>query len=59
MNVFRWGLFAGLLVLASWAGIFRYARHGVVASNPTFHEITFRNGLITNCVSTVTVKCHL
>jgi serine/threonine protein kinase/Tol biopolymer transport system component len=36
---------AGLLVLASWAGVYRYARRGV-AANPTFHEITFRNGTI-------------
>ena len=36
---------AALLVLASWAAIYRFA-HGGGASNPTFHEITFRNGTI-------------
>jgi Tol biopolymer transport system component len=36
----------GLLLLASWAGVFRYARRGAGASNPVFHEITFRNGTI-------------
>jgi eukaryotic-like serine/threonine-protein kinase len=35
-----------LLLLASWAGIYRFAHRGVVASNPTFHEVTFRNGII-------------
>ncbi len=34
-----------LLVLASWAAIYRLARRSVVAS-PTFHEVTFRNGTI-------------
>ena len=44
----RWWipLGAGLLLLASYAGIYRYARRGIVASNPTFHEITFRTGTI-------------
>jgi serine/threonine protein kinase/dipeptidyl aminopeptidase/acylaminoacyl peptidase len=44
----RWLLpvLGGLLVLASWAGIYRFARRGVIASNPTFHEVTFRNGTI-------------
>jgi eukaryotic-like serine/threonine-protein kinase len=44
----RWlvPLVAGLLVLASWVGIYRYARRGVARKNPTFHEITFRNGTI-------------
>lgn len=44
----RWlmPLAAGLLVLASWLGIYRYARRGALGSNPTFHEITFRNGTI-------------
>src|SRR3984885_5141839 len=43
----RWMLpvLAGLLVLASWAGIYRMA-HRATGSNPTFHEITFRNGTI-------------
>jgi len=44
----RWliPLLASVLVLASWAGIYQYARRGIVGSNPTFHEITFRNGTI-------------
>lgn len=44
----RWliPLVASVLVLASWAGIYRYARRGAVSSTPTFHEITFRNGTI-------------
>ena len=36
---------AGLLVLASWALVYRFSGRGAV-SNPTFHEITFRNGSI-------------
>jgi eukaryotic-like serine/threonine-protein kinase len=44
----RWllPLVAGLLLLASWAVVYRYARRGSAASNPTFHEVTFRNGSI-------------
>src|SRR5579871_4190658 len=44
----RWmlPLVAGLLVVASWAGVYRYARRGAVLSSPTFHEVTFRNGTI-------------
>ncbi len=38
-------LLGGLLLLASWAGIYKFAHRGV-AANPTFHEITFRNGTI-------------
>ena len=38
-------LIAGLLVLASWAVVYRFAGRGAV-SNPTFHEVTFRNGSI-------------
>ena len=34
------------LVVASWIGVYRYARRGVEGANPTFHEITFRNGTI-------------
>ena len=34
-----------LLLLASWAGVYRFAHRGA-AANPTFHEITFRNGTI-------------
>ena len=43
----RWllPLLGGLLLLASWVGIYRFAHRGVVA-NPTFHEVTFRNGTI-------------
>lgn len=37
---------AALLVAASWAGIYTYARRGVHVSSPVFHEITFRNGTI-------------
>jgi Tol biopolymer transport system component len=37
---------ATLLILASWAGVYRFARRGVVRANPTFHEVTFRNGII-------------
>jgi eukaryotic-like serine/threonine-protein kinase len=33
------------LVLASWVGIYLFAHRGA-AANPTFHEITFRNGTI-------------
>lgn len=36
---------AAVLVLASWVGIYFLARRGA-AANPTFHEITFRNGTI-------------
>ena len=36
---------AALLVFASWAGIYLFAHRGA-ATNPTFHEITFRNGTI-------------
>ncbi len=36
----------GLLLIASWAGVYRLGGKGKVASNPTFHEITFRNGSI-------------
>ncbi len=44
----RWllPLVAALLVVASWAGVYRYARRGVAVSSPTFHEVTFRNGTI-------------
>jgi dipeptidyl aminopeptidase/acylaminoacyl peptidase len=43
----RWLLpvLGGVLVLASWAGVYRLAHRGA-AANPTFHEITFRNGTI-------------
>jgi Tol biopolymer transport system component len=34
-----------VLLLASWAAIYRLARRGA-AANPTFHEVTFRNGTI-------------
>ena len=44
----RWllPLLAGLLLLASWAGVYRFAHKGIVSVNPTFHEITFRNGIL-------------
>ncbi len=44
----RWllPLLAGLLVLASWVGVYRFAHRGVVVANPSFHEVTFRNGTI-------------
>src|ERR1039457_3923843 len=43
----RWllPLLGGLSLLASWIGIYRFA-HRSAAANPTFHEITFRNGTI-------------
>jgi len=43
----RWllPLIAGLLVVASWAAVYAIAHRGR-AANPTFHEITFRNGTI-------------
>jgi Tol biopolymer transport system component len=37
---------AVVLLLASWAGIYRFARGGARPANPTFHEVTFRNGTI-------------
>ena len=46
----RWlmPLLGALLLLASGAGIYRWYAHrgAVVAANPTFHEVTFRNGTI-------------
>ncbi|HME34688.1 MAG TPA: protein kinase [Candidatus Sulfotelmatobacter sp.] len=44
----RWlmPVLGGLLLLASWAGVYRYARRGPAPTNPTFHEVTFRNGII-------------
>ena len=36
----------GLLVLASWAGIYQLGRRGSAHASPRFHEITFRNGII-------------
>jgi Tol biopolymer transport system component len=43
----RWlmPLLGGVLLVASWAAIYHFARRGAPA-NPTFHEITFRNGTI-------------
>lgn len=35
-----------LLLLASWAIIYRWAHGGAATPNPTFHEVTFRNGTI-------------
>ena len=40
-----WPVLGTILVLASWAAIYRYAR-GQAVTNPKFHEITFRNGTI-------------
>jgi eukaryotic-like serine/threonine-protein kinase len=44
----RWlvPVLGSLLLLASWAGIYRFARRGAAAANPTFHEVTFRSGTI-------------
>jgi eukaryotic-like serine/threonine-protein kinase len=46
-NFRRWLIpaMAAVLVLASWAGVYFFAHRGAV-TNPTFHEITFRNGTI-------------
>ena len=43
----RWltPLLAGVLLLASWIGIYLLAHHAA-AANPIFHEVTFRNGTI-------------
>jgi Tol biopolymer transport system component len=43
----RWliPVLTAVLVLASWAAIYFLARRGA-AANPTFHEVTFRNGTI-------------
>jgi eukaryotic-like serine/threonine-protein kinase len=44
----RWLLpvLASVLVLASWVTIYTFAHRGAAAANPTFHEVTFRNGSI-------------
>lgn len=39
-------LITGLLLLASGAGVYRYATRRVRAQSPAFHEITFRNGTV-------------
>ena len=46
-NARRWlvPVLGALLLLASWAAIYRLARRSA-AANPTFHEVTFRNGTI-------------
>jgi serine/threonine protein kinase/Tol biopolymer transport system component len=43
----RWllPLLGGLLLLGSWAAIYRFA-HRDATANPTFHEVTFRSGTI-------------
>lgn len=43
----RWllPLLGVLLLLASWVAVYRFAHRGV-ASNPSFHEVTFRSGTI-------------
>jgi eukaryotic-like serine/threonine-protein kinase len=38
-------LVGGLLLLASWVAIYRFAHHQA-AANPIFHEVTFRSGTI-------------
>jgi eukaryotic-like serine/threonine-protein kinase len=47
-SVRRWRmpLLGAVLLLASWVGIYLFAHHGTAASNPTFHEVTFRSGTI-------------
>lgn len=47
-NVSRWWVWSivGLLLVASWVGIYRYASRKSIGANPTFHEITFRNGTV-------------
>jgi Tol biopolymer transport system component len=35
-----------LLLLASWAGVYALARRSLHATNPTFHQVTFRRGTI-------------
>jgi eukaryotic-like serine/threonine-protein kinase len=47
-RTFPWLLpFLGVvLVVASWVAIYRWARHGAGVANPTFHEVTFRNGTV-------------
>jgi len=44
----RWALplVGACLLLASWIGLYLFARRGTAPSNPTFHEVTFRNGII-------------
>jgi serine/threonine protein kinase/Tol biopolymer transport system component len=44
----RWLLpgLGGLLLLASWGAIYQFAHRGSGPPNPTFHEVTFRNGTI-------------
>jgi serine/threonine protein kinase len=41
-----WPVLASLLVLTSWGAIYKLARRGTVSANPSFHEITFRNGIV-------------
>jgi len=44
----RWllPLVGSVLLLASWAAIYRFSHRGQALANPTFHEVTFRNGTI-------------
>jgi hypothetical protein len=44
----RWlvSLLAAGLLLASWVGVYAFARRGVHVMNPTFHQVTFRRGTI-------------
>jgi serine/threonine protein kinase len=36
----------GLLLLGSWLGVYHFAKRTTASGNPTFHEITFRNGTV-------------
>jgi Tol biopolymer transport system component len=44
----RWlvPLVAGVLIVASWAAVYWYARRSAAHGTPVFHEITFRTGTI-------------
>lgn len=44
----RWllPLFGGLLLLASWAGVYWLGRRHAQVSTPTFHQVTFRRGTV-------------
>jgi len=45
----RWllPLLGGVLLLASWVAVYKLAHRGAAAAaNPTFHEVTFRNGTV-------------
>lgn len=44
----RWllSLLGAGLLLASWVGVYAFARRGLHVMNPTFHQVTFRRGTI-------------